>query len=300
MESGINIGHLHLRNPVMLASGTCGYGLELSDLVDLSRLGAVVVKGVSLGPREGNPPPRIVETACGLLNSIGLENQGVENFLRSKLPFLHGLDTDIVVNILGNSPEEYGLLASRLDGQEGISALEVNISCPNVKAGGIAFGAMPESAFAVTSEVRRNTSLPLIVKLSPNVTDIKSVATAVEEAGADAVSLINTLLGMAIDIEKRRPALANIFGGLSGPAIKPVALRMVWQVADVVSIPVIGMGGISTWRDAVEFFMAGASAVQVGTATLVRPEAAIKIVDGLRNYLEKEDVKRVVDLRIAR
>lgn len=253
-----------------------------------------------MDPREGNPPPRIVETACGLLNSIGLENQGVENFLRSKLPFLHGLDTDIVVNILGNSPEEYGLLASRLDGQEGISALEVNISCPNVKAGGIAFGAMPESAFAVTSEVRRNTSLPLIVKLSPNVTDIKSVATAVEEAGADAVSLINTLLGMAIDIEKRRPALANIFGGLSGPAIKPVALRMVWQVADVVSIPVIGMGGISTWRDAVEFFMAGASAVQVGTATLVRPEAAIKIVDGLRNYLEKEDVKRVVDLRIAR
>ncbi len=291
---------LRLRNPVLLASGTCGYGVELSDLADLSLLGGIVVKGISLEPREGNPPPRIVETACGLLNSIGLENPGVEYFIEHRLPLLKTLDTAIVVNILGNSPEEYGRLAALLNLPGYIDAIEVNISCPNVKAGGIAFGALPESAAEVTRAVKKETDLPVIVKLSPNVTDITSIALAVEKAGADAVSLINTLLGMAIDIDKRRPVLANIFGGLSGPAIKPIALRMVWQVAEVVEIPVIGIGGISTWRDAVEFFMAGASAVQIGTATLATPDAAIQIVNGLERFMEEQGIKGIEELHIQR
>ena len=281
----VRIGGLVLRNPVCTASGTFGYGREFASLVDLDRLGAIIVKGISLLPRYGNPPPRIVETACGMLNAIGLENVGVERFISDKLPFLRQLTTPVIVNILGDSVEDYARLAGRLDGVEGIAALEVNISCPNVKKGGVAFGTDPEMAAAVTSAVRRATSLPVIVKLSPNVTDITAIGRAVADAGADALSLINTLLGMAIDSKTRKPRLANVVGGLSGPAIKPVALRMVWQVARAVSIPVIGIGGITTSEDALEFIIAGATAIQVGTANFFQPRASEEIVAGMTAYL---------------
>ncbi len=284
----VRLGNLQLRNPVMTASGTFGYGREFSQLVNLHRLGGVVVKGISLEPRPGNPPPRVVETACGMLNAIGLENVGVQGFLDRKMNFLRGMNSRVVVNILGDSVEEYGLLAERLTGVEGIDALEVNISCPNVKKGGVAFGTVPEMAAEVTRAVKERTDLPVIVKLSPNVTDIALMARAVEDGGADGVSLINTLIGMAIDPGTRRPKLANVIGGLSGPAIKPVALRMVWQVARAVSIPVIGIGGISTADDAIEFLLAGATAIQVGTANFYQPRAAEAIVDGLRTYLSEQ------------
>ncbi len=284
----VGLGKLQLRNPVMTASGTFGYGREFSQLVNLHRLGAVVVKGISLEPRPGNPPPRVVETACGMLNAIGLENVGVQGFLDRKMNFLRGMNSRVVVNILGDSVEEYGLLAERLTGVEGIDALEVNISCPNVKKGGVAFGTVPEMAAEVTRAVKERTDLPVIVKLSPNVTDIALMARAVEDGGADGVSLINTLIGMAIDPGTRRPKLANVIGGLSGPAIKPVALRMVWQVARAVSIPVIGIGGISTADDAIEFLLAGATAIQVGTANFYQPRAAETIVDGIRTYLNEQ------------
>jgi len=284
----VRLGKLQLRNPVMTASGTFGYGREFSQLVNLHRLGAVVVKGISLEPRPGNPPPRVVETACGMLNAIGLENVGVQGFLDRKMDFLRGMNSRVVVNILGDSIEEYGLLAERLTGGEGIDAIEVNISCPNVKKGGVAFGTVPEMAAEVTREVKERTDLPVIVKLSPNVTDIVLMARAVEDGGADGVSLINTLTGMAIDPETRRPKLANVIGGLSGPAIKPVALRMVWQVARAVSIPVIGIGGISTADDAIEFLLAGATAIQVGTANFYQPRTAESIVEGLRAYLSEQ------------
>jgi dihydroorotate dehydrogenase (NAD+) catalytic subunit len=261
----VHIGGLTLKNPVMTASGTFGYAREFAPFMDLSRLGAIIVKGISLAPKPGNPPPRIVETACGMLNSIGLENVGVERFIAEKIPYLQGLDTPVIVNILGDSIEEYGEIARRLSGVTGVAALEVNISCPNVKQGGVAFGADPVAAARVTAMVKKNCALPVLVKLSPNVTDITAIARAVEDAGADAVSLINTLLGMAIDVGSRRPKLANIMGGLSGPAIKPIALRMVFQVSRAVKIPVIGIGGITTAEDALEFLIAGASAVQVGT-----------------------------------
>ena len=284
----VRIGKLQLRNPIMTASGTFGYAREFSQLVNLHRLGAVVVKGISLEPRPGNPPPRVVETACGMLNAIGLENVGVQGFLDRKMDFLRGMNSRVVVNILGDSVEEYGLLAERLTGVEGIDALEVNISCPNVKKGGVAFGTVPEMAAEVTRVVKERTDLPVIVKLSPNVTDISLMARAVEDGGADGVSLINTLIGMAIDPGTRRPKLANVIGGLSGPAIKPVALRMVWQVARAVSIPVIGIGGIATADDAIEFLLAGATAIQVGTANFYQPRAAESIVDGLRTYLSEQ------------
>ncbi len=284
----VRLGNLQLRNPVMTASGTFGYGREFSQLVNLHRLGAVVVKGISLQPRPGNPPPRVVETACGMLNAIGLENVGVQGFLDRKMNFLRGMNSRVIVNILGDSVEEYGLLAEQLTGVEGIDALEVNISCPNVKKGGVAFGTVPEMAADVTRAVKERTDLPVIVKLSPNVTDITLMARAVEDGGADAVSLINTLIGMAIDSRTRRPKLANVIGGLSGPAIKPVALRMVWQVARAVSIPVIGIGGITTADDALEFLLAGATAIQVGTANFFQPRAAETIVDGLRTYLNEQ------------
>jgi len=283
----VRLGDLQLRNPVMTASGTFGYAREFSQLVNLHRLGAVVVKGISLEPRPGNPPPRVVETACGMLNAIGLENVGVQGFLDRKMNFLRGMNSRVVVNILGDSVEEYGLLAERLTGVEGIDALEVNISCPNVKKGGVAFGTVPEMAAEVTRAVKERTDLPVIVKLSPNVTDITLMARAVEDGGADGVSLINTLIGMAIDPKTRRPRLANVIGGLSGPAIKPVALRMVWQVARAVSIPVIGIGGIATADDAIEFLLAGATAIQVGTANFYQPRSAESIVDGLRTYLNE-------------
>lgn len=293
MDLQVHIGTLTLRNPVCTASGTFGYGREFASLVDLNQLGAIIVKGISLAPRPGNPPPRIVETACGMLNAIGLENVGVERFITDKLPFLRGLATPVIVNILGDSVDDYARLAGRLAEVPGISALEVNISCPNVKKGGVAFGTDPEMAAAVTAAVRQATGLPVIVKLSPNVTDITAIARAVAEAGADALSLINTLLGMAIDIRSRKPRLANIVGGLSGPAIKPVALRMVWQVARAVTIPVIGIGGITTAEDALEFLIAGATAVQVGTANFYQPTAATEIVQGLTAYLHEQGLSSI-------
>ena len=284
----VDLGPLSLANPVMTASGTFGYGAEFSALVDLRRLGAIVVKGISLAPRPGNPPPRIVETACGMLNAIGLENVGLKRFVSDKMPWLRTLRSPVIVNILGDSVEEYAELAGALSAVPGISGLEVNISCPNVKKGGVAFGTVPDMAAAVTRAVRAASDLPLIVKLSPNVTDIVAMARAVADNGADAISLINTLIGMAIDVRTRRPRLANVIGGLSGPAVKPVALRMVWQVASAVRIPVIGIGGIGTAEDAIEFLLAGASAVQVGTANFYNPAAPMDILDGLAAWLREQ------------
>ena len=292
----VSIGSLKLRNPVMTASGTFGYGEEFGSLVNLHRLGAIIVKGISLLPRQGNPPPRIAETACGMLNAIGLENVGLERFFTEKLPFLKGIDTPLIVNILGDSVEDYQQLAERLDAEEKVAALEVNISCPNVKKGGVAFGTDPDMAHAVTKAVCNNFSRPVIVKLSPNVTDIAMIARAVEEGGADAVSLINTVLGMGIDIETCRPKLANIFGGLSGPAIKPIALRMVWQVAGSISIPIIGIGGITTPEDALEFLLAGSTAIQVGTANFINPQVTEEIIQGIEVYLEQKGIASVEEL----
>jgi len=292
----ISIGSLQLKNPVLTASGTFGYGEEYNSLVNLHRLGAIIVKGISLLPRRGNPPPRIAETACGMLNAIGLENVGLESFLAKKLTFLQSINTPLIVNILGDTVEDYQQLADRLNGVEKVAALEVNISCPNVKQGGVAFGTDPNMAHAVTKGVRRHFSRPVIVKLSPNVTDITEIARAVEEAGADALSLINTVLGMAIDIKTCKPKLANIFGGLSGPAIKPIALRMVWQVAECVSIPIIGIGGITTPEDAVEFMLAGASAVQVGTTNFINPKAAEEIIQGIGTYLAENKMASLQEL----
>ena len=287
-DLSVQLGPLTLANPVMTASGTFGYAAEFADLVQLDRLGAVAVKGISLEPRPGNPPPRVVETAGGMLNAIGLENVGVDRFISDKMPFLRRLACKVIVNILGDSIEEYALLAEKLTGVDGIDALEVNISCPNVLKGGVAFGTVPEMAAAVTRAVKDATDLPVIVKLSPNVTDIVAMARAVADAGADALSLINTLIGMAIDIRRRTPRLANVIGGLSGPAVKPVALRMVWQVASQVSIPVIGIGGIGTAEDAIEFLLAGASAIQVGTANFYNPAATGQIIDGIADYLRQQ------------
>jgi dihydroorotate dehydrogenase (NAD+) catalytic subunit len=292
----VRIGSLMLKNPVLTASGTFGYGEEFAHLVNLHRLGGIVAKGISLLPRPGNPPPRVVETPCGMLNAIGLENVGVERFINEKMAFLRQTGTVVVANILGDSVDDYRALAARLDGVDGLAAIEVNISCPNVKKGGVAFGSQPKMAQAVTEAVRKQTSLPVIVKLSPNVTDITEIARAAEDGGADAISLINTLLGMAIDSKTRRPRLANIVGGLSGPAIKPVALRMVWQVARAVTVPVIGIGGITTAEDAVEFLLAGATAVQVGTANFVNPRVAEEIISGLARYLHGQKMTAVQEL----
>lgn len=284
----VNIGSLELANPVMTASGTFGYAREFENLMDLRRLGAVIVKGISLHPRNGNPPPRIVETACGMLNAIGLQNVGVDRFISEKMVYLAGLKVPVIVNILGDSVAEYEEITQKLAGVEGIAGIEVNISCPNVKKGGVAFGTDPEMAAKVTKTVKQVADVPVMVKLSPNVTDIGIIAKAVEDAGADSISVINTLIGMAIDVTTKRPALANIIGGLSGPAIKPVALRMVYEVAKTVSIPVIGIGGISSAEDALEFMLAGATAVQVGTANFVNPSVSEEIVDGLAQYAKNE------------
>ncbi|HXX81847.1 MAG TPA: dihydroorotate dehydrogenase, partial [Thermodesulfovibrionales bacterium] len=275
MDLSVEIGKLKLRNPVMTASGTFGYGEEYSEFIDLNRLGAVVVKGLSLQPKEGNPPPRIVETAGGMLNAIGLQNIGIERFIQEKLPFLKQFNTPVIVNFFGDSVEEYARAAERLSMSTGIHGLEMNISCPNKQAGWCIFGTDPKVTFEVVSAVRKSTDLTLIVKLSPNVTDIGVMARAAEDAGADAVSLINTITGMAIDIEARRPRLANITGGLSGPAVKPVALRMVWEVSRAVRIPIIGMGGIMNGRDSIEFILAGATAVAVGTAHFINPVSSV-------------------------
>lgn len=292
----VHIGALRLRNPVMTASGTFGYGQEFENLANLHRIAGIIVKGISLQPRPGNPPPRVVETACGMLNAIGLENVGLERFILEKMDFLRACRSRCIVNILGDSVEEYSELAARLTEVEGIDAIEVNISCPNVKKGGVAFGTVPGMAEAVTRGVRDATSLPLIVKLSPNVTDITEIAKAVEGGGANGVSLINTLLGMAVDINRKQPKLANVFGGLSGPAIKPVALRMVYQTAQAVSIPVIGIGGITTAQDAIEFLLAGATAVQVGTANFFNPLACEEIIDGIAEYLDRQGLLSVREL----
>ena len=292
----VNIGAIELQNPVMTASGTFGYAREFEGLVDLNRLGAIIVKGLSLEPTKGNPPPRIVETPCGMLNAIGLENVGIDVFVNEKLPFLQTLFPPIFANIYGTSIEAYAELAARVDELEAIAGVEVNISCPNVKAGGIAFGADPNSAFKVVRAVRKKTSKQLIVKLSPNVTDITIIARSAEDAGADALSLINTITGMAIDIETRRPKIANITGGLSGPAIKPVALRMVWQVVRAARIPVIGIGGIMTAVDALEFFIAGATAVQIGTANFTNPRTTLEIIDGIEKFLLQNKIDRVGDI----
>jgi dihydroorotate dehydrogenase (NAD+) catalytic subunit len=292
----VQIGPLELKNPVLTASGTFGYGQEFSDLVDLNELGGIVVKGLSLKPRAGNPPPRITETPCGMLNAIGLANIGLESFLREKLPWLQKLNTAVIVNIYGHSIDEYGAVAAGLKGVEGISAIEVNISCPNVEKGGMAFGTDPGISAKVTEEVLKSTDKPVIVKLSPNVTDITVIAKAVEKAGAHAVSLINTLTGMAIDIEKRVPKLANISGGLSGPAIRPVAVYMVYQVARSVKIPVIGVGGIMDYRNALEFFMAGASGIQIGTANFVDPGVSIKVIEGLKKFCEDQGITKIEEI----
>jgi dihydroorotate dehydrogenase (NAD+) catalytic subunit len=292
----VRIGALELRNPVMTASGTFGYAREFANLVNLHRLGGVIVKGISLHPRSGNPPPRIVETSCGMLNAIGLENVGVDRFITEKMPYLRGINTPVIVNILGESIDEYKLITEKLTVVPGVSAIEINISCPNVKKGGVAFSADPDIAAAVTRAVRESTELPVIVKLSPNVTDITLIARAVEQAGADAVSLINTLIGMAIDLQTKRPRLANIIGGLSGPAIKPVALRMVYQVARSVSIPVIGIGGIESAEDALEFMLAGATAVQIGTANLINPKATEEVVEGISEYVIQEKLQSIRDM----
>ncbi len=279
---GVKIGPLELKNPVMTASGTFGYGLEFEPFVDLSRLGAVVVKGLSLEPRPGNPPPRIVETAGGMLNAIGLQNIGIRAFIQEKMPHLRQLGVTVLANIFGETIDDYRRVAAMLDTVAGIAGMEVNISCPNVKRG-IAFGADPDMAADVTQKVRRETKLPLIVKLTPNVTDITEIAFAAEAAGADAISLINTVTGMSVDIETRRPRLANVTGGLSGPAIKPIAMRMVWQTAQALKIPIIGAGGIRTAADAIEFLIAGASAVEIGTANFINPSVTIDVRRGSKN-----------------
>jgi len=290
-----NVAGIHMASPVMTASGTFGFGEEFADFLDLHALGAVVVKGTTLKPRRGNDGVRITETPAGMLNCIGLENPGVEVFLQNILPRIEKYHMNVIVNISGSTVEEYGQLAAMLD-VPGVAGIELNVSCPNVKEGGIIFGTDPKAAAAVVAEAKRHTKKPVILKLSPNVTDIVLLAKAVEAAGADAISLINTLLGMAIDIRSQRPVLGNITGGLSGPCIKPVALRMVWQAAQAVQIPIIGMGGISSAEDAVEFLLAGASAVSIGTANFVDPGIAASISAGIDAYLEERGIRNVAEI----
>jgi dihydroorotate dehydrogenase (NAD+) catalytic subunit len=283
----------------MTASGTFGYASEFASYVDLKRLGGVVVKGLSLKPRAGNPPPRIVETPSGMINAIGLQNVGVDAFIEEKLPFLRKIKIPVIANIFGETLEEYGEVARRLDkggGAGGVAGIEINISCPNVKKGGIEFGTDPREAHKVVSAVRKATTLPVITKLSPNVTDITVMVKAVEEAGTDAISLINTVTAMAVDVERKKPVLATVTGGLSGPAIRPIAVRLVWQAARAAKVPVIGIGGIMTGTDAMEFFLAGASAVQVGTANFVDPASAIKVLEGIEDYMKRHRIKNIKKL----
>lgn len=296
INTSVDIGGVRLANPVMTASGTFGYATEFDEVLNLNRLGGVVMKGLSLYPAKGNPPPRIAETSCGMLNAIGLENVGIKRFISEKLPMMKPFATKVFINIYGKTVEEYAAIADTAEGVAGIHGIEVNISCPNVSAGGLAFGVDPVAAAKVVKAVKAKTSLPVMVKLSPNVTDITEIARSVEGEGADSVSLINTLTGMGIDIHTRKPLLGNVVGGLSGPAVKPVAVRMVYQVAKAVKIPVIGMGGIMTAEDAVEFLIAGATAVQVGTANFVYPDAAEKVVDGIEAFLKEKGILDVNDL----
>lgn len=292
----VEIGSLKLANPVMTASGTFGYGSEYQDFIDVSRLGAVIVKGTTIKAREGNPYPRLAETPSGMLNAVGLQNKGAEYFREHIYPEVRKLGCPAIVNVSGSTAEDYVAAAEIIDSLEDIPAIELNISCPNVRQGGMAFGVKAESAEAVVAAVRKVYHKTLIVKLSPNVTDITEIARAAESAGADAVSLINTLLGMAIDAETRRPVLSTVTGGLSGPAVKPIALRMVWQTARAVKIPVIGIGGISSATDAVEFLLAGASAIEIGTANFIDPSVSIKVINGISEYLERHGFQSVKDI----
>ncbi|MDR1880395.1 MAG: dihydroorotate dehydrogenase [Tannerellaceae bacterium] len=295
-ELKVQIKNLSLKNPVMTASGTFGYGVEYADFMDIERLGGVIVKGTTSEHREGNPYPRMAETAAGMLNAVGLQNKGVDYFIDTIYPRIRAYATEMIVNVSGSSIESYVECAGKIAGLERIRAIELNISCPNVKQGGMAFGVTCSGAAEVVRAVRRVYPKTLIVKLSPNVTDIAEIAKAVEAEGADSVSLINTLLGMAIDAERRRPKLSTITGGLSGPCVKPVALRMVWQTYRAVRIPVIGLGGISTWEDAVEFMLAGATAIQVGTQNFIDPAASVKIIDGLNDYCDRHGYRSVGEL----
>lgn len=295
----VEIAGIKLKNPVITASGTFGYGQEYDPFVDLNRLGAIVLKGITLKPKKGNPPPRIIETPSGMLNSIGLQNVGVEVLIKEKLPYFKKFNTPVIINISGDTVEEYVELARRLgevSKEMGIAGLEVNISCPNVKKGGMAWGTDTKATYKIVNSIRKVTSLPLIVKLTPNVTDIKTIAQAAEEAGADALSLINTLVGMAVDIDSYRPKLSNVSGGLSGPAVKPVALWMVWQVSQTVNIPVIGIGGIIKVEDALEFIIAGARAIEIGTANFVNPRVTTEIIEGIEKYLIENNIKDVNEL----
>ena len=292
----VKLGKLELKNPVLVASGTFGYGEEYAELIDLNKLGGIMTKAVTLRPKEGNPPPRLVEVPCGLLNAIGLENPGLEVFIREKLPFLRKFDTKIIVNIAGEKEDDYLQIAKRLSKENGVDALEVNISCPNVKEGGLSFGTDPKVIYLLVKRLKEVCELPLIVKLTPNVTDIKEVAKAAEEGGADILSLINTVLAMAVDVDTQRPKLGNIVGGLSGPAIRPIAVRMVWEVSGAVNIPIIGMGGIMKAEDALEFVIAGASAVAVGTANFVDPRTPLKVIEGIGRYLKDKGVDSFASL----
>lgn len=296
MDLSVDIGKIKLKNPVMTASGTFGYGEEYAGFIDINELGAIVVKGLSLLPKQGNPTPRIVETPAGMLNAIGLQNIGIDKFLQEKLPYLKQFNTPVIVNFFGDSIEEYVKAAERLSSTDGIHGLEMNISCPNKEAGWSVFGTDPEVTYRVVSSVRKATDLTLIVKLSPNVTDIALMAKTAEDAGADAVSLINTLTGMAIDIRTRRPKLANIRGGLSGPAVKPVAVRMVWECYQKIGIPIIGMGGIITADDAVEFMLAGASAVAIGTGNFINPGVTMDVLSGIKSFMSAEKINSLKEL----
>ena len=296
VQLSTNIGSLELKNPVMTASGTFGYGTEYADFMDINRLGAIIVKGTTLNPRQGNPYPRMAETPSGMLNAVGLQNKGVDYFVDHIYPEVRKIDTAVIVNVSGSCIDDYVQTASIINTLDDIPAIELNISCPNVKQGGMAFGVNPDSAAQVVSAVRKAYDKTLIVKLSPNVTDITEIARAVEGAGADSVSLINTMLGMAIDAEKRKPILSTITGGMSGPAVKPVALRMVWQTAKAVKIPVIGLGGICSATDAIEFLLAGASAIQIGTANFIDPSISEKVIDGITDYLQRHNFNSVQDI----
>ncbi|MBE0447166.1 MAG: dihydroorotate dehydrogenase [Actinobacteria bacterium] len=297
IDLSVNIAGIKMKNPVMPASGTFGAGREYSEFIDLNCLGALVVKTVTLRPRDGNAPPRLYEVSSGMLNSIGLQNEGIDHFIEHDLPYLRQFDVPIIINIAGNTLEEYAQLCREIKGVEGISGIELNISCPNIKAGGIAFGASSRLAEQVTAAARYNTDLPLIVKLTPNVYNVSKIAQAVVYGGANAVSLINTLVGMSIDTNTFKPHLGNITGGLSGPAIKPVAVRMVWEVAQTVKVPIIGIGGINSTLDAIEFLLAGATAVAIGTANFVNPRVMIEIIDGIESFLRQRnmsDIRQII------
>lgn len=291
----VNLGGIKMKNPVMTASGTFGYGDEFKPFVDLNQLGGLVVKGITLKPRQGNPPPRIVETSSGMLNAIGLQNVGVDGFIQKKLPYLRNFDTAVIVNISGCGLSEYVEISKRLSEVEGVAGLELNISCPNVE-GGMDFGLDPKLTYSLVEAVRKSTSLPLVVKLSPNVTDIVEIASAAESAGADAISAVNTFLGLKIDIKTRKPLLANITGGLSGPAIRPLAVRMVWQIAKAVKIPIVGIGGITTAEDALEFIIAGATAVAIGTANFVNPRVSLEVVEGIAEFMRRGKLSSIKEL----